>query len=168
MSARSTVNTVSMRKIAQHVRPARERLPRCTAVCLVGLALATGCGSSTPGVAPADQSIEQHLLRGVRAIRQTRDPSELRPALVHIVAHLRRVDGIAPSARHARKLAIQGFEATLEGTRSQIEFIENDSGEVAEATKDARRADLYLRRGANLLRAAGRALGVRIGDLNGH
>jgi hypothetical protein len=65
-------------------------------------------------------------------------------------------------------LALRGFEATLEGIRSQIEFSDNDSGEVAEATKDAKRADLYLRRGATLLRAAGAALGVRIGELNGY
>ena len=67
-----------------------------------------------------------------------------------------------------RELALQGFEATLKGVRSQLDFSENDSGEVAAATRDAKRADRYLRRGANLLRAAGQALGVRIGELNGY
>jgi hypothetical protein len=54
------------------------------------------------------------------------------------------------------------------GIGSQLDFIENDSGEVAAATRDAVRADRYLTRGANRLRAAGRALGVQIGDLNGY
>ena len=65
-------------------------------------------------------------------------------------------------------LALRGFDETLEGIKSQIEFRENDSGQVAEATNDAKRADLYLRRGADHLRAAGRALGIRVGELDGY
>ena len=72
------------------------------------------------------------------------------------------------SARRGRELALRGFAATLKGIRSQLDFSENDSGEVAVATSDAKRADLYLRRGANWLRAAGQALGIRIGELNGY
>ena len=72
------------------------------------------------------------------------------------------------SARRGRELALQGFEATLKGIRSQLDFSENDSGEVAAATRDAKRADRYLRRGANWLRAAACAFGVRIGELNGY
>ncbi|HEX3290543.1 MAG TPA: hypothetical protein VHR46_04055 [Gaiella sp.] len=87
---------------------------------------------------------------------------------MHLVAQLRRTHGTTQSARRGRELALQGFAATLVGIRSQLDFSENDSGEVAAATRDAKRADLYLRRGAKRLRAAGRALGVRIGDLNGY
>jgi hypothetical protein len=64
-------------------------------------------------------------------------------------------------------LAIQGFEATLKGVEALLDFSENDSGEVAAATRDAMRADRFLRRGADRLRAAGRALELRIGTLNG-
>jgi hypothetical protein len=96
------------------------------------------------------------------------DRKRLRAELVRLTAHLRRLHGTTPSARRARELALQGFEATLEGTRSQLDFIENDSGEVAAATRDAKRADRFLRRGANWLRAAGQALGIRIGELNGY
>ena len=71
-------------------------------------------------------------------------------------------------ARRARELAIQGFELTREGIRSQLDFSENDSGEVAAATRDASRADRYLTNGANRLRAAGRALGIQIGKLKEH
>jgi hypothetical protein len=106
--------------------------------------------------------------RGVEEIRVTRDRKKLRAQLVELVAHLRRAQGTTASARRGRVLALQGFEATLEGTRSQLDFIENDSGEVAAATRDAKRADRYLRLGAARLRAAGEVLGVRVGELNGY
>jgi hypothetical protein len=41
-------------------------------------------------------------------------------------------------------------------------LIDNDSGEVAAATRDAARADRYFRRGANRLRAAGQTAGRRL------
>jgi hypothetical protein len=138
------------------------------ALCVAGVGLVSGCGSSAPAVAQADLAIERDLLHGVRVVRQTRDRRALRSELLHLVAHLRRLHGTTASARRARELALKGFEATLEGIKSEIEFIENDSGQVAEATRDAKRADLYLRRGANRLRAAGRALGIRVGELNGY
>ena len=163
-----TRRLVSMRKIARHVRPARARLLSCLALCVIGVALVSGCRQSAPAVAPADLSIKQDLIRGVREIRMTRDRKKLHAELVHLLAHLRRAHGTTAGARRGRELALQGFEATLKGTRSQLEFSENDSGEVAEATRDAKRADRYLRRGANWLRAAGQALGVRIGELNGY
>ena len=136
------------------------------AFCVIGVALVSGCGSEAP--AQRDLAIKQDLLRGVRELREARDRKELRVELLHLVAHLRRVHGTTEGGRRGRELALRGFRATLEGIRSQIEFSDNDSGEVAEATKDAKRADLYLRRGANLLRAAGVALGIRIGELNGY
>ena len=138
------------------------------ALCLVGLTLVSGCGSSAPALARADLSIEQDLIRGVREIRTTRDRKKLYAELVRLIAHLRRTHGTTVSARRGRELALLGFEATLKGTRSQLDFSENDSGEVAAATRDAKRADRFLRRGANRLRSAGRALGVRIGELNGY
>jgi len=137
-------------------------------LCLVGLALVSGCGSSAPTPGPTDRSIEQDLLRGVREIRTTHDRERLRVELVHLLAHLRRLHGTTETARRGRELALQGFEATLEGTQSQLDFVENDSGEVAAATRDAKRADHYLRRGANRLRAAGQVFGIQIGELNGY
>ena len=68
----------------------------------------------------------------------------------------------------ARRLAIAGFEATLRGVEARIDFVENDSGNVAAATRDSQRADAGLSRGARLLRAAGRLLGLHVGALNGY
>ncbi len=44
----------------------------------------------------------------------------------------------------------------------------NDSGKLEAAVRDAKRGDRFLKRGATLLRAAGLALGVRIGSVNGY
>jgi len=138
------------------------------ALCFIGLAQVSGGQASAPAPGRADLSIKQDLVRGVREIRVTHDRKKLHAELVHLVAHLRRAHATTASARRGKELALQGFEATLKGIRSQLDFSENDSGEVAAATRDAKRADLYLRRGANWLRAAGQALGVPIGEINGY
>jgi hypothetical protein len=140
----------------------------CAALCLVALALVSGCRPPTPAGGRADSSIEQDLRRGVRQIRSMHDRKKLHAELIRVLAHLRRLHGTTVGARRGRELALLGFEATLKGVRSQLDFSENDSGEVAAATRDAERADRYLRRGANWLRAAGQALGVQIGELNGY
>lgn len=63
---------------------------------------------------------------------------------------------------------MQGFAWTLKGIESRIDFVENDSGNIEAATRDAARADRALKRGASLLRAAGRVLGVHVPSLNGY
>jgi hypothetical protein len=132
------------------------------AAWLLLLALSAACGSST-----SDTSIKKHLLGGVAQIRTTRDRAELHAKLVRTLASLRRDRASTAAERRAKGLAIEGFEATLKGVRSQLDFVENDSGNVAAATRDARRADRYLALGADRLRSAGAALGVRIGRLPG-
>ena len=177
----------------------------------MGLAVAGGCGSSTSGVGTVDASIGHHLLRGVAQIRATHDRKKLHAELTRVLASLHRDRGSTPAARRARELAIRGFESTLRGVRSQLDFSENDSGEVAAATRDAKRADRFMTRamlscqragvelvgadrkseldklfaghddklhttiklidpgrGARQLRAAGRALGIQLGKLNGY
>jgi hypothetical protein len=141
---------------------------RSTALWLLTLALVAGCGSSTSRVGTADASIKRDLLRGVGEIRATQDRHMLHADLTRILDSLRRDRASTAAARRARSLAIQGFEWTLKGTRSQLDFSENDSGNVAAATRDAKRADRYLTRGANRLRAAGLVLEIRIGKINAH
>jgi hypothetical protein len=92
----------------------------------------------------------------------------LRPRLLATLARIRALRGGDPAARRARVLALRGFGLTLRGVESRLAFERNDSGEVAAATRDAVRADRYLSRGAELLRAAGRLLGVPVGTLNGY
>jgi hypothetical protein len=143
-------------------------MPGRRAFAVLALALVGGCGTSTSQTPTDETSIRQELLRGVHAIRTTHDRHALRRELAAILVRLRRSQGSTLAARHARRWAIQGFEATIKGIRSQLDFVEHDSGEVAAATRDAERADRYLKLGANLLRAAGGALGIRIGTLNAY
>jgi hypothetical protein len=115
-----------------------------------------------------DTALKQELLRGVAQIRATHERKKLRAQLTQTLARVRRARASSADGRRARALAIRGFESTLEGVKSLIDFDENDSGNIEAATRDAKRADRYLKRGANELRAAGSALGIRIGDLNGY
>ena len=121
-------------------------------------------------VAAGDAAVQRELLHGVAQIRATQ-PGERRQLLAKLartLAALRRARGSTAAGRRARTLALQGFESTLKGVRSQLDFVENDSGNIEAATRDARRADRYLGRGADELRAAARLLGLRIGDINGY
>ena len=133
---------------------------------LLALALVGGCGSSASSVAPVDASIKRDLLGGVEQIRVTHERTKLYAELTRIVARLRRDRASNPTSQRARDLALEGFEATLKGTRSQLDFSENDRGNIEAATRDAKRADRYLTLGATLLRAAGRLVGIRVGKLN--
>ena len=121
---------------------------------LVAVVLLAGCGSSSD----PNASIRRDLERGVAQIRTMHDRKQLRAELLRTVARLRRDDASTPAGRRAKKFALAGFVATLRGVQSQIDFVDNDSGNVAAATRDAVRADRFLARGARLLRAASRAL----------
>ena len=74
------------------------------------------------------------------------------------MAKLRADQASSDPTRRARRLAIAAFEAKLKSVRAEREFAEEDSGEVAEATRDAARADAYRRRAEELLRASEHAL----------
>ncbi|MDQ2911245.1 MAG: hypothetical protein M3R26_00120 [Actinomycetota bacterium] len=137
-------------------------------VAAVGLALFGGCQSSNPAANASSADVKAALARGVAQIRGSHDKEKLHAKLLHTLARLRSVRASTPVGREARSLAIQGFASMLRGVESQLAFIQNDSGNVEAATRDARRADRSLKRGASLLRAAGRALGVQVGSLNGY
>jgi hypothetical protein len=120
--------------------------------------------------APAHASnatVKASLLRGVTQIRATHDMKKLDRKLVRTIASLRRDRASTPTGRRARTLAIAGFTWTLRGVKARRAFAENDSGNIEAAIRDATRADRYFRRGANRLRAAGRAFGLRFGKIRG-
>src|SRR6478672_4748145 len=151
--------------------PVARRSPshRCSAAAgLVALAIVCGCGSSHSGTSSADAAIKRDLLRGVDDIRSTHDRRTLSAQLSRVVASLRSRRGSTSAVERARAVALAGFVLARKGVKSQIDFIENDSGEVAAATRDARRADRYLGLGADRIRRAGLALGIQIGDLDGY
>jgi hypothetical protein len=130
------------------------------AVALLALTLLAGCGSSE-----SESRVKHDLLRGVAQIRDTHDAKKLRTELRRTLARLRDDPASTDAERRARALGSLGFAATLDGLQSQIDFYENDSGNIEAATRDALRTDRLRARGAKLLRAAGRALGLQIGRL---
>ena len=121
------------------------------------LAVVLGCGSSSP------PSVRDEFVRGIEQIRRSHDATKLHSQLGQTLGNLRR-----SNATRGRRLAIQGFAATLRGVQAQVDLIENDSGNLEAAVRDAAEADRYRTRGANLLRAAGRLLGIRVGELKGY
>ncbi len=132
------------------------------------LLAAAGCGASARNTGSADGSFERHFRDGVAQIRTTHDRRKLRRDVIRTLADVRRDAPTTQTARQARRLALEGFEATLKGVESLLDFSENDSGNLTAATRDARRADRYLTLGADRLRAAGRMLGISVGTLNQH
>ena len=125
------------------------------ALLCVCLALLTACGSGNSG----DASVERDIRRGLAEIQSSHDRKALQAKLTSVVASLRGDPASSDSMRRARGLAIAGFEAKLKSIRAEREFDENDSGNVAEATRDAARAHTYRVRAEELLRASEQALG---------
>jgi hypothetical protein len=120
-----------------------------------------------PAVA-SDASIKSTLLRGVANVQSTRGDRMRYAQLAAILARLRSDQGSTTAGRSAKTLAVEGFTWTRKGLRARLDFVENDSGNLPAATRDARAADRRLKRGAALLRSAGKALGLGIGRLNGY
>jgi hypothetical protein len=116
----------------------------------------------------SDASVERTLRRGVSQIRLPQTERRLDAQLAATLARLRAETASTARGRRGRALAIRGFTWTRTGVKAQLAMQANDSGNVEAATRDAKRADRCLGRGATLLRAAGRAFGLRIGVLNGH
>jgi hypothetical protein len=137
---------------------------RALTAAVVALALVPGCGSSTA----SDAAAKQAFLDAIAQIRSTHSAEKLHRQLLRTSARLREIHPRRPAARTGRALALRGFRWTLRGLEARIEIRVNDSGNLEASVHDAKRADRDLNRGANLLRAAGRAFGVRVGTLNGH
>jgi hypothetical protein len=133
------------------------------ATVVLGLAFLPGCGSSQA----SDAAIKETLERGVAQIGEPQTAKQLHDDLVRTLAKLRGERASTVAGRRARALAVQGFTWMLRSVDARLEIIRNDSGNLEASVKDAERSDRDRRRGAKLLRAAGRALGVRVGNLNG-
>ena len=130
---------------------------------LAALLAALGASSATA----SDATVRRELLQGVAQIRAPQTARKLDGQLVRTLARLRADRASTPAGRRGRMLAIDGFAWTRRGIQAQLDLVANDSGNIEAAIRHAKQADRYLAKGADLLRAGGRALGVRIGKLNG-
>jgi hypothetical protein len=122
-----------------------------------------GCGSSTS----ADEA-KQAFLDGIAQIRVTSNADKLDARMLRTIERLRATRPASRAGRRGKALALPGFTWTLKGAEARIEIRVNDSGNLEASVRDAERGDRDLNRGADLLRKAGKAFGVRIGKLNGH
>jgi outer membrane murein-binding lipoprotein Lpp len=129
------------------------------AAALVATALA-GCGSD-------ESSLQQHLKQAAGQIRATPDARALHAKLEQTLAAVKADHPETAAEQRAKPLAIAGLRSWLRGLESQIAFVENDSGNLPVATRDAKRAYHARLIGSNRLRRAGKLLGVRIGMLSG-
>jgi hypothetical protein len=128
---------------------------RIVAAAFAALALA-GCGGS-------DSALEAHFRQAISQIEDTRDYRALRAKLLRTLAAIEK----DRDERRAKTLAVQGLRSALRGVAAQIEFVEDDSGDLPAATVDATRTYKFWSRAARLLRKAGAELGVEIDSLNG-
>ncbi len=131
------------------------RGPVDAAVLCSCVVLLAGCGSSSSG----DKAVERDVRRGLAQIDTVHDRKALQAKLTALVAKLRADRPTSESKRRARALAVSGFTAKLTSVRAEREFYENDSGQVAEATIDAARADKFRTHADSLLHDAEQALG---------
>jgi len=136
--------------------------PAVAIAVTLGLLVLPGCGSSG-----SDTAIRKTLEHGVAQIGEPQTAQQLHDGLERTLAHLRAERASTATGRKARTLAIRGFAWTLRGVEARLEITRNDSGNLEASVRDAKRADRDLSRGARFLRAAGGALGIRIGKLNG-
>ena len=130
---------------------------------VLGLALLLGCGSSRV----SDSAVKETLNAASRSSASRRRPSSSTTRSSARYGKLRGEHASTATGRKGRALAIGGFTWTLRGIDARLEMTRNDSGNLEASVRDAVRGDRDLRKGARLLRAAGRSLGIRIGKLNG-
>ena len=109
----------------------------------------------------------RHTFSAGLVVVQRYHREQLEPRLVRLLVALRAEHASTARGRSGRSLAIGGFGAALGAVRAELEFYNEDSGRLAEASIDAARANREWKRSARLLRAAGDALGVRVGTVNG-
>ena len=129
-------------------------------VCASAALLLAGPASAS------DETVRQSFRAGLAATHPGEFHARAR-LVTRTLERLRHDHATAATGREARRLAIGGYLWALWGLRAQIAFLEHDSGEVAMAARDAAHADLCWIRAAKRLRAAGKALGVPVGLVNG-
>jgi hypothetical protein len=138
---------------------------RSAVLCVAGLAVSAGCGSVRPALARGDAGVARDLRAGAAALRDVHDEPALRRELLRVLRRLRNERPASSAGRRSRDLAVRAFASALAGVQSRLDFVRNDSGNVAAATHDARASDRRFGHAVRLLEAAMRALGLPYADV---
>jgi hypothetical protein len=129
---------------------------RCASAAALAIVALAGCGAN-------ENTVRADLLRGVEEVRAaTHDDHRLRRELSRTLRRLAADDGGSDRDRRARRLALRGFALMRSAAASRIAFVENDSGNLYAAKRDAGRAYHASLRGGELLRAAARLYDVKL------
>jgi hypothetical protein len=126
------------------------RWASAAALALVALA---GCGGGS------ESAVRDDLLHGIEQIQTIRDDHRLHRELSRTLRRLERDEPDARRDRRARRLALRAFALMRAAAASRIAFVENDSGNLYAAKRDAGRAYHASVRGGELLRRAARLYG---------
>jgi hypothetical protein len=122
---------------------------------------------TSPAAVASDATIKRTFAAGVAQLRAPAVPARHDTQLRVTFRRLRADTPSTAAGRRGQRLALEGFTWMRRRVQAQLAIMRNDSGSVEAAIRDAERADRCLVRGARLLRAAGRALGVRVGTIDG-
>ena len=131
-------------------------------VAALGVMVLAGCGSST-----ADTAIRKTFESGVAQLSEPQTDKQLHDQVVRTLRRLHGERASTATGQRAKTLAVRGFTWMLRGSKARLDLTTNDSGNLEASVRDATRADREMREGARFIRAAGRALGARVGELNG-
>lgn len=124
-----------------------------SAAALAALLLA-GCGSTDP--------VKRDVLHGIELMQSKESPRRLRDEAGRTIVRLRADHPRTAADRKAKPLALRALSWWVRSLRARIVFIENDSGNVWAATRDARASYRAHARSVFYMLKAARAYGVQI------
>jgi hypothetical protein len=106
-------------------------LRSASAAALAALLLA-GCGSTDP--------VKPDVLHGIELMQSKESPRRLRDKARETIARLQADRPRSADGRKAKRLALRALSSWQRGLRARIAFVENDSGNIWAATRDAKAA----------------------------
>lgn len=102
---------------------------RSASAAAVAALLLAGCGSTDP--------VKADVLHGIELMQSKESPRRLRDQARETITRLQADRPRTAAGRKAKLFALRALSSWRRGLRAQIAFIENDSGNVWAATRDA-------------------------------
>lgn len=102
---------------------------RSASAAALAACLLAGCGSTDP--------VKADVLHGIRLMQSKESPRRIRDETRRVIARLRADRPRTAADRKAKPLSLRALAWWVRSLDAQIVFIENDSGNVWAATRDA-------------------------------